>query len=496
MHWSPDTIDPDYEKPIGYIIYKNHETELNPEDFHPIDTVNAAVLSYTDYKHSVNTERLNYQLAALSTLNHTSQKTKTHSNLFITSEYDSCHANINLSWLPYQGWANQTIADSLALYVGTTSSWTVLPLKDSVYKYNTRYTITDVDENEDYYIYLSARRNDAPFTTFSNLHHVYTRMARHPAYMNMDSVIAEDKRVRLYFSIDPGTGLSDFRVMRWEQPDSSRSIFSAKELHKFSEPTTFSFNDTTDSWATRTRPFYYKVDAYNGCKASIPTAKAVKTTTLCKTIIPKVVNRDLTNTIVWFSFFHDPYRRPNSVGNNIYYEVYRYAYTATDDISGLTEPELIATTPDTTFVDDVSGFRRQSESGPIYRITFKYVVKAFEVSMLGQKLVMSQSRPIVTEVIPGVTLPTAIDPSDSRSANGHSRNLFEPVINFLASYTLSVYDRWGGLIFQGENQGWDGRNSKGVMVKEGSYVYRLVVKTSGDRDVVRTGSVVVVYNRK
>jgi hypothetical protein len=50
----------------------------------------------------------------------------------------------------------------------------------------------------------------------------------------------------------------------------------------------------------------------------------------------------------------------------------------------------------------------------------------------------------------------------------------------------------GGIVYHG-NEGWDGRNSRGEFVKEGTYLYRLIVSTSDAGDIVKTGSVSVVY---
>ena len=48
--------------------------------------------------------------------------------------------------------------------------------------------------------------------------------------------------------------------------------------------------------------------------------------------------------------------------------------------------------------------------------------------------------------------------------------VFEPIINAAQSYIMKIYDRWGGLIYQGENQGWDGKNAP-----SGQYHYAIEV---------------------
>jgi len=61
--------------------------------------------------------------------------------------------------------------------------------------------------------------------------------------------------------------------------------------------------------------------------------------------------------------------------------------------------------------------------------------------------------------------PTAFSP------NGDGLNdTFGPMFSEFPNYTLRIYDRWGSLLFEGENQHWDG-NKQAVAVDAGHYPY-------------------------
>ena len=479
IYWTPPPLGiPLIPDPTGYIIYKRITDALSPLGRNePIDTVLPGITSYTDFSSSGNAERLTYLIASNGPTE-PSQLTSLHSNIFITPKYDTCNNRIILEWELYKGWDNSKIYDYYYLYYGNTSNWATFALKDSINKFKGNYILNNVGENQLHYFYITAKRNDAPFITFSNLAFFDTKMPKHPSSMLVDSIIAEDKRVNIYFKIDPTTKLTDFRVIRWENSDSIKSIFSKKELYKFNDPTKTYYIDSSDSWTARTRPFYYKIDALNTCP------KVVKITNHANSITPKVYSSGMINTIQWDKLFIDTVRENN--GNYVRYRVIRYAYTTVP-----LPPVYLPDTDQIEITDDVHSFEGQG-----YSIQFCYQIEGNEVNLAGDTVMLSRSRIQCTEIVPGVIMPDAINPADYSHPNaitGSNRNTLTPIITFKANYTLSIYNRWGNLIFNGENEGWNGHLSGGQLAKEGAYIYRLVVHTIGDRDVIKTGNVTVVY---
>jgi gliding motility-associated-like protein len=70
---------------------------------------------------------------------------------------------------------------------------------------------------------------------------------------------------------------------------------------------------------------------------------------------------------------------------------------------------------------------------------------------------------------------------------------FKPEFMGVENYTLSIYNRWGQLLFTAENQGWDG-TCNGKAVPEGIYVYTLKITTFTYDKVQEQGVVMVLNN--
>jgi gliding motility-associated-like protein len=68
-----------------------------------------------------------------------------------------------------------------------------------------------------------------------------------------------------------------------------------------------------------------------------------------------------------------------------------------------------------------------------------------------------------------VYIPDAFTPNTDGLNDG-----FKPSgTELLKSWKLSVYNRWGEMIFESDNKGWDGKNSQGEDCAEGVYVFYL-----------------------
>lgn len=484
ISWAPPAFNPLFPDPTGYIIYKRVDDILSPLGYRnvPIDTVGPLVRSYTDLLSNGNLDTLIYFIAS-NGLIQPSQFSSVHTSMFIKSHYDSCNSKIDLEWNKYGGWGNRI--KKYEVYVGNDLNWAAYPLHSTIPGTSTNLSITNVNENLDYYVYVKATKDITdepgwiPYVSTSNLHHRSTAQPIHPTAMTVDSIIAEDDRTKIFFKIDPVTQLTNFQIVRWEDSDSVRSIFTRKILNTEITKLTTLYDDTEDSWTARTRPFYYKIDALNSCRI------IVKTTNLANAITPKVVPEDgMKNRVGWDELFIHRAKLGRE-SNYATYRVTRYAFKATP-----MPPVFLPETDQLEIIDDVSSLAGESDP---YSIKFCYQIEAFEKNLLGQVTMYSKSRTQCVDIIPGVTMPDAIMPADNTSGFGNSRNILAPIITFRADYTLNIYNRWGALIYSGDNVGWNGRTSNGQLAKEGTYIYRLTVHTLENRDVIKEGSFVVIY---
>ena len=75
-----------------------------------------------------------------------------------------------------------------------------------------------------------------------------------------------------------------------------------------------------------------------------------------------------------------------------------------------------------------------------------------------------------------IYIPTSFTPNSDGM-----NEVFEPIISGAKSYTMKIYNRWGGIIYQGDNQAWDGKNTA-----KGLYSYSIEIidyKNKIDRQV-------------
>lgn len=487
LFWTTPRYDPQYPNPIGYIIYRRIIDTQGNDNYFEIDTVDQNTFQFADINSNGNLSRLYYKIASLG-ITEPSRQTSAHAQIWLTSKYDSCNAKIDLTWNNYEGWKNNDTYDYYKLYMGETTDLSSFTLVDSIMWTTSTYSIKNVAENRNYYFYLAARKKYTPYyTTYSNLHRIFTRMAIRPSYMSIDSITSGDNGNSIYYTIDPATEITNFRIIRWEQADSIQSLFTAKAIEEFSGSTQTSTIDSTDTWASRTRKFYYKLDAYNGCN------DVISVSNLCNTMIPRIRAKGTAVHLEWDTLMVDTRRKPDRLGNRVEYTVYRRAYTQNDDVTGLGELSIAASgILGNELDDDLSEFKRHD---PLYKIQFKYYVEAEEREPDNSSITFCRSRNAAVEIHPNIIMPNSISPYSTVTNNGRSRARFEPIIDFDATYELTIYNRWGAVIYHG-NQGWTGQDNTGKYVKEGTYIYRLVIHTSSSGNVVKDGSVSVVYPKK
>lgn len=498
LYWTPSVYDPtgtdpQLPRPEGYIIYRYGIDSLGNKGFFAIDTVSYVTRTYTDPTANGNLARQQYRIAAIahfvnaSHLPHdvwkTSPQTTSHGSLWLTSAYDSCNSTLNLYWDTYIGWSNETHETHYNLYHSNFSDIGSFTLLDTIGRFDRRYTIRNIDPNADHYFYITSSRTDTSLTTTSNMHHIFTKQVQPPSSITLDSVIAGLHRTELHFSIDPNTDINQFQVMRWEEPDTNLIVLSANTVTQFDSPTVVYAVDSTDAVAARMRTYYYKVDAVNPC------GMVSAVSNLCNTIIPTADAEGTTVHLRWTPLLIDTQRKPSRAGNTVRYTVYRMALAHGVPIETEGPWTRLSTVEQPNLDDDVSAFQFQN---PAYQFTFKYYVEAREHTPTDDVVTLSRSRVMSIDVAPNIVLPNAIAPMMTTMVNGRSRSRFEPIINFEAEFTLTIYDRWGKVVYHG-NTGWDGRMPNGTLAREGTYAYRLEVFTQRVGNFTRQGSVSVVY---
>jgi hypothetical protein len=474
LSWTEPSINPLYPPPTGYIVYRRATDEFGNTDLFEIATVDEDTKSYTDIEVDASQGVFSYTVAS-NGLTEPSTQSIEHKTIHLTAQFDSCRNGLSLKWTHYVGWGNRI--EKYLVYWGEGLDFDTYS-QDTVSGFRNEAFIDSIPVNSQFNLFVEAikeksEESDSDIRSRSNLALISTKVAIPPKYMNMDSLIARDNQTELHFSIDALTEYRNFSVVRWEQADSVKSIFSAKNLYQFTDPKTTYFADTSDSWAARSRQFYYKINAYDGCN------RLESVSNLSNTMILRLYPRGLSVNLSWDPFY-------SSQNNNIRYKIYRQAFNPDPLTPDLIFNELNPT--ENKYVDNLSDF-----SGQGLLPQFCYFIEAYEeLDNLGNHR-LSRSRRVCAEVTPEIAMPNAIDPTSQIVYNSIPRNIFAPTISFEADYKLIIYSRWGDIVYEGTNEGWNGRMPNGDLAKEETYIYRLEVYTPSMRSVSKTGYVTVIY---
>lgn len=100
--------------------------------------------------------------------------------------------------------------------------------------------------------------------------------------------------------------------------------------------------------------------------------------------------------------------------------------------------------------------------------------------------------------IPNAFTPNPNGSSGGVSGNGTFNDVFLPIVRGIAdepdAYNLQIYDRWGNLLFESNNQniGWDGYDKNGRLVSAGVYVYKLTLRFSDTQRTTQVGDVTLI----
>lgn len=98
----------------------------------------------------------------------------------------------------------------------------------------------------------------------------------------------------------------------------------------------------------------------------------------------------------------------------------------------------------------------------------------------------SYSNTVTLEIPANVYIPSAFTPN----GDGMNDN-FEIRSKFLDSGSITIFDRWGSIVFEGDvdGSGWNGRIRSGEMAPSGSYSYRIQGVSLAGEEFSKSGSV-------
>ncbi len=96
--------------------------------------------------------------------------------------------------------------------------------------------------------------------------------------------------------------------------------------------------------------------------------------------------------------------------------------------------------------------------------------------------------------IPNAFTPSTSGPNGGVSSGGTFNDVFIPITKGVEEFEMTIFDRWGNLIFQSTNKniGWDGYDRNGVLMPAGVYVYKLTMRLSNNQRTTQVGDVTLI----
>lgn len=437
-----------HETPSNVYIFRNSR-EINAWVI--IDSVNNySVLEYID--NSANATSINRIYKLRSTKE--SPDSKKFSTTFLSSTYDSCRAEINLTWsnsIPNFQYQPDVVFINYEIYLkeGTGSFINI----DSTTEQN--YTITGIKEKTNYSFYIAAIPGHAPNSkSTSNTITFYSETAKTPAFINPRVASVNSDIVHLEFDVDPNSELTKYKLLR------STSISGTFDTIQWITETQklISVNDLDAD--PNKKVYYYKLVALNNCNTP------VKESEIINTIFLTAKNSDNINEIEWTPFYVS--------------SLLNYTYSIFRSIGN--EPaQQIATVNANTYQDNIEDLIGTNAGSKI--CYFVYVL-IFNVGY-------NNSNIDCAFLEPKIYIPEAFTP------NGDGNNdFFDIKFSFLPSdYTLLIYNRWSNVVFESTNpeDDWDGRSVSGKAVPSGAYIYYLKIVTDTKQTIEKRGNITVIY---
>jgi hypothetical protein len=454
---SPDSLI------FGYYIYRLQTDLLGNQGYILIDSTNASTFSYTDIYVDGSVKTESYKMATKGKTE-PSKLTDYHTTMWATNKYDSCKAVLNIRWKKYYGWGNRIkhyyVYSSKGVQSFNPGSLVKIATVSGT---DTSYALTNATENEWYHFAILAVKDDADsISSWSNHFSKFTHMPLPPTSLGFDSLISLDTQVRLRYSIDNQTEVSNFEIFR---SDNTSNLFS--NIHSFTDKFEVEF---TDQNLAKGRTYYYYLTATNACGNVVATSDTARSESLT------IRNEGLLNYLFWL-----PYP---SQGGTYSYSVWRKTSLDADYI------QIASNLSVETFTDDLTPLKSQNPEPEVcYRIEAEWNKGIYHT--------ISQSQIKCAVIIPDITMPDAIDPLSEmiNSTTNKRRNRFEPIIGFTADFTIQIFDRNGILLYDGTT-GWDGRINHGEFVKPGAYIYRVKVNLPNGNAIEKNGTVNVVYRKQ
>jgi len=451
ISWNPSTAPDTY----GYIVYMQHPvTGFLIE----LDTIFGQFNTSYNYLEDYTGGSTTYTVAAFDScpspfgapFNLSARDPNFHSTIYLTHNFSTCDGTVNLNWTTYRGW-DVTSYDVFVKKEGET--WQLIANLPG-----TNHSF--VGENQTVYeVAIRANKGDGT-VSFSNIRsfNVATTLQPSYSYISTASVLPGDKSIEIKYTFDNAAIVTKIALQRMNRGafETIEEVDNPAAEHLFIDEKVYVDDQS----------YSYRVIYFDSC-GNEGYASNIAQTILLKSQLDQA---SFISYVNW-----SPYSEFN--GAILGYNLHR-------SINGAESYTYVATIPPGQLSYQDSLYDIDNEGQVCYRI------EALEGPNIFNNPQFSHSNETCVVIDPIIYIPNAFYPDGVNT-------IFIPVIRsyVINSYRMTVFDRWGQVVFQTGNplEGWNGRiNNAGREAETATYVYMVEFNDGNGEQVMTRGHVTLL----
>ncbi len=335
---------------------------------------------------------------------------------------------------------------------------------------DTSFVHENIKAQQKYLYHIKAVSNSG-IISFSNIQKINTQEVSSIKVLNANyASVIKKGHIEVSFTVDKNAKIKSYNLLKSNNKQGKFEQIAQFEAAK-QEIITY-----VDTLKTNKNIVYYKLAAINEC-GDLTAESNIANNILLKARASET--EQFINNLSWNKY-------EDWLSGVRTYIIYRkYNNNKFEKIAEL--PSNI-----TSYTDNLKDFihsnpHKISESGK-----FCYFIEAIEnlnnpYGIMGQ----SKSNKSCTYQEAVVYLPNAINPNSHLLEN----RTFRPITTFVSNYKLTIYNRWGGIVFQSNDpmQAWDGKKNGGDLMPRGTYVFLLQYNSKNKQTIKRTGEINLIY---
>ncbi len=440
-------------KVTGYIVYK-----LTTSGLIPIANVpNRDSLRYLDRTATPSLKSESYQVLAVDACGSTSLFDLSHNTIRLQAKQSKCEQSITLSWNRYKNWPNPIAKHEIWVGINGRNSY----LFASVGATDSAYVIRNVPDRDRYNIFVKAVQSITNISSQSNDTTVVADIIQPVTTLLLKNATVNDKgQAEIVWRWNINAKIDSVRILRGTSDGDYREIRRYKPVYPIDDEAFFI--DTTARTSDST--YFYKIETKDDCGAK-------RLSNYAATLLLRVNSVPLSrqNRLSWQTYVFPS-------GTTLGYQPNRIINNA------MTPVGLPLDVSAQEFLDAVS----VDEPRVCYRVGANY---RYTLPDGSSEEAVSLSNRVCVEQFAKMYVPNAFTP-------GGKNPEFRPYFTFtenIASYSMQIYDRWGGRIFETTNpsQGWDGRRGA-TDLPQGTYTFFIRMIQNNQSVVERKGVVMLL----